>query len=368
MTPEAGPILMTPGPTRIPERVLWAGHRVLHHRTAAFSTALAECLERMRGVFGAATADVLPVHGTGRAALEGAVLNFFRPGDTVVACCNGRFGGMWARFADIHGLRVVRVSRDWERSVDPLEVADALDAEPSARAVTLVHSDTSTGVLNPVAEVAAVARARGRLVMVDGISSVGGAPFAFDDWGLDVAVTASQKCLMSAPGVSFAVVGPGAWREAERGGMPRSYLDFGAIRKSLAGARPETPGTAPVLLVLQVLEALRMIHEEGIPAVFERHRAMAARAREGAQALGFTLQCPDLTERSPTLTGLRVPPGTTPGALREAVLRRGIQLAGGLEIYKDSTLRIGHMGDIRPADVEAALQALAAALAETRTA
>jgi aspartate aminotransferase-like enzyme len=108
MTETAGPLLMTPGPTRIPERVLRAGHRVLHHRTPAFSDAVAECLELLRGVFGTTSADVLPVHGTGRAAMEGAVLNFFRPGDAVVACCNGRFGEMWARFAEIHGLRLDR--------------------------------------------------------------------------------------------------------------------------------------------------------------------------------------------------------------------------------------------------------------------
>jgi aspartate aminotransferase-like enzyme len=356
--PPAPPLLMTPGPTRIPERVLLAGHRVLHHRTPEFSALLAELLEGVRPVFGTASADILPVHGTGRAAMEGAVVNFFRPGDTVVAVCNGRFGEMWAGFAERYGVQVVPVARDWERSVQPDEVAAALDAHPAARAVLVVHSDTSTGVLNPVAEIAAVARARGALVLADGISSIGGAPFAFDAWGLDFAVVSSQKCLMSSPGLALAAVGPRAWEAAERGGMPRSYLDFGAIRRTLAGPRPETPGTTPVLLALQLLEAVRMIHEEGLESVFVRHQAMAGRVRSGAADLGYRLQGSGIRDRSPTLTALQVPEGLEPEALRARIRSAGIQVAGGMERYKASCIRIGHMGDIRMADVERTLEAL----------
>jgi len=125
------PLLMTPGPTRIPERILLAGHRVLHHRTPEFSALLAELLERVRPLFGTASADILPVHGTGRAAMEGAVVNFFRPGDTLVAVGNGRFGEMWAGFAERYGVKAVLVAPDWERSVEPEEVAAALDATPT---------------------------------------------------------------------------------------------------------------------------------------------------------------------------------------------------------------------------------------------
>ena len=366
MTDGAAPLLMTPGPTRIPERVLGAGHRVLHHRTPEFSAALAECIERLRPVFGTEAADILPVHATGRAAMEGAVVNFFKPGETVVACCNGKFGEMWARFAEVHGLQVVRIATDWDHEVDPHEVAAALEAHPGARAVLVVHSDTSTGVLNDVAAVAEVARSHGALAMVDAISSLAGLPFEFDAWDVDFAVTSSQKCLMSSPGIAFAVVGPRAWAAAEGGGMPRAYLDFVSIRKNLAGDRAETPGTTPVLLVLQVLEALRMIHEEGLQAVFQRHAAMAQRTRARAAALGFGLQGPGMAGRSPTLTALRVPVGVGPDTLRAAVRERGIQIAVGLGSYKASCVRIGHMGDIRMDDVEATMDAIEAALPEAR--
>jgi aspartate aminotransferase-like enzyme len=349
---------MTPGPTRIPERVLLAGHRVLHHRTPEFSSALAELIEGARPLFGAAAADVLPVHGTGRAAMEGAVVNFFLPGDTVVAVCNGRFGEMWAGFAERFGLEVVRVAADWDRSVDPGEVNDALNDTPRARAVLVAHSDTSTGVLNPVAEIAAIARAHGALTLVDGISSIGGAPFAFDAWGLDFAVTSSQKCLMSSPGLALAVVGERAWKAGEHGGMPRSYLDFASIRRTLGGPRPETPGTTPVLLVLQLLEAVRMIDEEGLEAVFARHRALSESVRAGAADLGYRLHGSGIVDRSPTLTALQVPDGSEPESIKARIRGAGIQIAGGLGAYKPSCIRIGHMGDIRMEDVELTLEAL----------
>ena len=145
-------------------------------------------------------------------------------------------------------------------------------------------------------------------------------------------------------------------------------MDFGAIRKHMAGHRPETPGTTPVLLVLQVLEALRMIHEEGLSDVFERHRAMAQLARSRARELGFGLQAPDMAGRSPTLSALRVPEGADPHGLRAAMRGMGFQVAVGLGDYRDSCVRIGHMGDIRMEDVEATMAALESALTAAQSA
>jgi aspartate aminotransferase-like enzyme len=225
----------------------------------------------------------------------------------------------------------------------------------------MVHSDTSTAALNPVSEIASVARDYGVLTLVDAISSVGGTPFAFDTWGLDFAVVSSQKCLMCSPGLALAVMGERAWEAAERGGMPRSYLDFASIRRTLKGPHPETPGTTPVLLVLQLLEAIRMIHEEGMESVFTRHQAMADRVRGRAADLGYRLQGPGILDRSPTLTALQVPDAADPAALRAHVRDAGIQIAGGLGEFKSNCIRIGHMGDIRLDDVERTMSALAGA-------
>jgi aspartate aminotransferase-like enzyme len=354
-------LLMTPGPTRIPERVLLASHRVLHHRTPEFSDVLDETFDLIRPFFGAASADVLPVHATGRAAMEGAITNFFAPGDAVVACCNGSFGEMWAEFAESYGLDVRRVCEDWEHSVDPAVVEAAL-AGGGVRGVLCTHSDTSTAVLNPIAQIAAVARSHGSLILVDGISSVGGAPFSFDAWDLDFAVTSSQKCLMASPGLSFAVVGERAWQAVERSPFPKNYLSFEAIRSTLARDRAETPGTTPVSLVLQVREGLRMLTEEGLDHVFERHAEMAERVRTGTRALGFGLLGAGIHERSPTLTALTVPDGVDANAYRVKVRGGGVQIAVGLRSYAGSCVRVGHMGDIRMGDVDRTLEVMRSAL------
>jgi len=368
MTPQAvAPLLlMTPGPTRVPDRVLRAGSRpMIHHRTREFSAELATVVELLKPVFGT-QGPVLPVHTTGRGALEAAVCNFFSAGDELIVCCNGKFGEMWAGFAESYGLVVHRTSTDWTRPVDVLDVARALEAHPRARAVALTYSDTSTGVRNDVATVARTVRMTrpDTLVLVDGVSSIGGMPFAFDSWGVDFAATASQKCLMSSPGLSFAALSDRAWAAASRARLPRNYWDFGAIRTEISRESPETPGTPPVDIVLQVAEALRLMHEEGLTRVYARHEAMAERARRGAADLGLALQCPTLGAYSTTLTAIASPPGVPPRDLRNGMRLRGVLTAGGLGKYKDTAFRIGHMGDIRPADVERTLTALAETLAE----
>ena len=363
-------LLMTPGPTRVPDRVLRAGSRpMIHHRTREFSAELASMIALLKPVFGTQS-PVLPVHTTGRGALEAAICNFFSAGDEVIVCCNGKFGEMWAGFAESYGVAVHRTCTDWTRAIDVMDVARALEAHPKARAVALTYSDTSTGVSNDVATVARTVRVvrPDALVLVDGVSSIGGMPFAFDSWGVDFAATASQKCLMSSPGLSFAVVSDRAWSAAGRATLPRNYWDFAAIRSEVTKESPETPGTPPVDIVLQVAEALRLMHEEGLDRVYQRHAEMAARARRGAAELGLALQCPSLGTYSATLTAIAAPDGVAPKDLRNGMRLRGVLTAGGLGKYKDTAFRIGHMGDIRPADVDRTLAALAETLAEIRVA
>ena len=320
-------------------------------------------LELLPPLFGTRE-PVLPIHATGRGALEATIANLFSPGDEIAVCCNGRFGGLWARIAESQGLVVHRIAIDWEHDVDPQEVEQAVFDHPRIRAVALPHSDTSTGVANDVRAIAAVARAHGVLVLVDGVSSIGGMPFAFDAWEVDVAVTASQKCLMSSPGLSFAVVSERARSTSRAARLPHGYWDFEEIRREVTRPKPETPGTPPVHLVLQVGEALRMIHAEGLEAVCARHNTMARMVREGIASLALTLQCPELHCRSTTLTGIRLPPHLPPDRVRQRLKARGILTAAGLEHYKETAFRIGHMGDIRPDDVTTTLEALGAVLQE----
>ncbi len=357
-------LLMTPGPTRVPERVLRAGARpMLHHRTPEFSRELAAALELLRPVFGT-TQTPLPIHTTGRGALEATICNLFSPGDESVVCCNGKFGEMWARLAESYGVVVHRVATRWDLGIDERELESVLDEHPKTRAIACTYADSSTGVANDVEAIARIGRSREKLLLVDGVSSIGGMPFAFDDWGVDVAVTASQKCLMSAPGLSWAVLSEHAWAASSASTLPRNYWDFAAAKRSVEKPRPETPGTPPVAIVLQVAEALRQMHEEGLANVYARHAAMARRVREGASQLGLSLQCPQLPRLSATMTAIALPTGIEPRAIRGRIKARGILTAGGLGPYESAGFRVGHMGDIRMADVERTLAALEEALDE----
>ena len=360
-------LLMTPGPTRVPERVLRAGARpMIHHRTPEFSRELAVALELLRPVFGT-TQPPLPIHTTGRGALEATICNLFSPGDEIAVCCNGKFGEMWARFAESYGVVARRLATRWDLGIDTTELEAVLDEHPRVKAVALTFGDSSTGVANDIEGIARLGRSRDKLVLVDGVSTIGGMPFSFDAWGVDVAVTASQKCLMSAPGLAWVVLSERAWSACATSKLPRNYWDFAAVKRSVERARPETPGTPPVSIVLQVAEALRMIHEEGLDAVYARHSSLARRVREGVHVLGLSLQCPELPRLSATMTAIALPAGIEPRALRERIKSRGILTAGGLGQFETVGFRIGHMGDIRMADVERTLNALRESLDETRS-
>jgi aspartate aminotransferase-like enzyme len=347
---------MTPGPTRVPARVLAAGARpMVHHRSPEFSRELADVLQLIAPVFG--TADrVLPVHATGRGAMEAVIANLCSAGDEILVCANGKFGEMWGTLAEAYGVVAHRIATDWSFDIDPEDVDAGLKRWPNVRAVALAFSDTSTGVCNDVAGIARIAHAHGVLTFVDGVSSIGGMPFAFDEWGIDVALTASQKCLMSSPGLSFVAMSTRAWAETERAHLPKSYWDFAVIRSHISESSPTPPGTPPVHVIFQVAEALRLMHEEGLDAVYRRHAAMAQRAREGAALLGLNLQCPGLARLADTVTALVLP--VTPQGLRERLKARGIVTAGALGRYEGRAFRIGHMGDIRVADVDRTMTAI----------
>jgi aspartate aminotransferase-like enzyme len=355
-------LLMTPGPTRVPQRVLDAGARpMIHHRSPEFARELATIVELLPPIFGT-TRPPLPVHTTGRGALEATICNLFSAGDEILSCCNGKFGEMWAGFAESYGLVVHRVAADWTLDIDLAELETAFAAHPRVRAVTVAYTDSSTGVANDVAAVARIADKYGALTLVDGVSSIGGMVFEMDAWGVDVAVTASQKCLMSSPGMAFTVLSERAMKATATSKLPKNYWDFRAIEQIITKPKPETPGTTPVHLALQVAEALRIIHEEGLKEVFCRHTAMSDRTRRAAADLGLALQCPGFGRQSATMTALAF---AAPASVRDGLKARGILTAAGLGRFQTEGFRIGHMGDIRLDDVDRTLDALRDVLARS---
>ena len=357
--------LYTPGPVEIPLRVSLAGAYVsYHHRTPAFSSILLPMLQQMQALFGTQAA-VLPVHTTGRGALEGAYANLFSAAsDHVLVVTNGNFGDMAASTLRKMGMPLSTYLDDWTKDVDVQELEQLL-VSSGATGLVVVHNDTSNAMVNPISDICALAQRHGVLTIVDAVSSIGAMPFYMDRWGVDVVVTSSQKGLMSPPGLAFAVLGPRAWQkaEAEAGQTTGSYINFQAIAKSLE--KGETPGTTPVSLVLSVAEAVQMIHEEGLEACYTRHGALAAATRAAFTALGFPAFPLQARHRSEALSCYGLLPNMESEVLVEHLAAKyGLLISSGLGAYAKSTLRISNMGALTISDMLLLVTALEASLRE----
>ena len=344
MNPSGNPLLFTPGPVSVSARVLAAGSRpMIHHRTPEFHAMLENVVEKMKRLFGTGD-DVLLVHTSGRGSMHGALRNLFSPGEKVLCICNGFFGHMYAEIAEACELEVEKIFTDWLSPVQTDEIDFVLSRDPSIKGVTVIHSDTSTAVINPIAEIGEIVRRHDRLLVVDCISSLGAIEFKFDDWKVDAAITASQKGLMSPTGISFVAVSHRAWAAAAKAAKPDYYVDFKNIKKFYDEKR-ETPGSTPVSLVAAVNEALEMLFEEGLPNVYRRHRILSEAIQSSMPAMGMTLLPPGDVLRSHSVTLVQVPEGIAAAAIRQMAREKyGLLIASGLGDFKDSALRIGHLG------------------------
>ncbi len=334
-------LLLVPGPTPVPGRVLRAGSRaMMNHRAPAFRSLLKAVTEGLKPCFRTATEPlILTASGTG--GLEAAIVNFLSPGDPVLALVTGQFGQRFADIAATYGAQVERIEIEWGRAVSPDQVRAKL-AERSYRAVLCTLNETSTGVVNPVQSVAALAREAGALCLVDAISGLLATPLEVDAWGVDVAVAGSQKAFMMPPGLSFVTVGERAWQAAETATMPRYYFDLAAARRYLG--RGENPFTPAVSLVYGLFEALAMLEEEGLEAVLTRHARLRDGVRAGARAMGLQPLADDSCA-SPAVTALRLPDGFDADALRRTLRETyGCDIAGGQGALKGRILRVGHLG------------------------
>ena len=346
------PMLFTPGPVNVSPRVLAAGSRpMIHHRTPEFHAILENVITKMKILFGTAD-DVLMVHTSGRGGMEGALRNLFAPGEKILSICNGKFGHMFANIAEACDLEVERVFEDWLQAVDLDQIDRALANDPSIKGVTVIHSDTSTAIANPIADIGPIVRRHDRLLVVDCISSLAAMEFKLDEWQVDAAVTGSQKGLMSPAGLSFVAVGRRAWTAMGKGTKPGYYVDFKGI-KEIYDEKRETPGSTPVSLVRSVNEALEMIFEEGPENVYHRHAVISGAIKNSLQAMGLTLLPEGDVDRSHSVTLFKVPDGIKPETIREMARDKyGILVtmaAGQFDINK-TALRVGHLGLVAPQD------------------
>jgi aspartate aminotransferase-like enzyme len=353
------PNLRIPGPTSLPPSVREAGGRqMINHRGPEFAATLARIQAGMRPYFGTSgEVAILSCAGTG--GLEAAVVNVLSPGDAVLGVSIGAFGDRFARIAEVYGAAVDRVSAEWGYAAHPDEVRERLRGR-EYRAVLLTHNETSTGVMNPIPELAAAihAEAPGALVLVDSVSALGAVPFEMDAWGCDVVVTGSQKAWMAAPGLAMVAASERAWAAMETARMPRFYLDLRKARESSASG--ETPWTPAIAVVYQVDEGLRLMAAEGATNVFARHETCAAATRAGLEALGFDLFA-DAAHRSTTVTAAQIPDGLDWKAFNGEVKRRGVVLAGGQGKLTGKIFRVGHLGSVTIDEILGAIATLESA-------
>ncbi|WP_428532118.1 pyridoxal-phosphate-dependent aminotransferase family protein [Rhodopila sp.] len=342
--------LQTPGPSNLPDRVLRAMDRnVINHRGPEFGALGRDIVAKLRGLFqtGAATIGIFPASGTG--AWEAALANTLVPGDRILISRTGQFSHLWEQMALRFGLDVVSLETDWRRGADPLAIGEILqeDRERRIKAVCAVHSETSTSCMTDIAAVRqAINRAdHPALLMVDAISSLGCAEYQHDGWAVDVTIAGSQKGLMVPPGLSFTAISDKALAAARAGGSRRSYWDWEPlVTSNRTGFFPYTPA---ISLLYALNEALDMLAEEGLPAVFARHDRYAQATRLAAAAWGLELQCADPAAYAPGVTAIRTPQGHSADNLRNVILERfNMSLGNGLGRIEDRVFRIGHMGDL----------------------
>lgn len=352
--------LRIPGPTPLPDEVLDAMRRdMISHRGGEFHAIMRDVTTALKLAF-QTTGDVLIFPAAGTGGLEASLVNLFSPGDTVVSLSVGSFGERYAEIAERFALNVVRVSAPWGTSVDLHGLALTLDSTPNVKGVLVTHNETSTGVQNDVQAVSRIIRemdgGAAPLLLVDCISSLGAADIPVDRWGIDVAITASQKAWMAPPGLTMLSVSERARAANREARLPRFYWDFTEARKYLE--KWETPYTPAVSLLYALQASLHLMLAEGLPEVFARHERIRDRVRQAARRIGLEpLARDEIASR--TVTALKVPQGRSASELQVAMRERGVVIAGGQDGLKESIIRIGHMGFVSERDVDEVMEALA---------
>jgi aspartate aminotransferase-like enzyme len=290
--------LLTAGPTPVPERVLLAMARpILYHRAPAFTECLKETQEGLKWLLQTKQLPLI-LAGSGTIGMDAAVSNFLRTGDKAVVIRGGKFGERWGKICQGFGIECVFIDVEWGKSVDPKAVAEAIDKNPGVRAVYATASETSTAVRHDIEGISNVVKGKPDVLLcVDAITAVGVFDVPMDKWGLDVVVVGSQKALMLPPGLAVVAVSDKAWKANERSNLPRFYNDL--LREKKSQEKGETAFTPAVSLVVGLRESLRMLKEETLEGVFERHERLAKATRAAAGGLGLELFSSSPTNRHP---------------------------------------------------------------------
>jgi aspartate aminotransferase-like enzyme len=353
--------LRTPGPTPIPQAVRDAqAQPMIDHRGTEFAELLRETSSGLAELIGT-NGEILLLTGSGSGALEAAVVNTLSPGDRVLSVNIGAFGDRFAKVATVFGAAVDPLRFEWGTAADPAIVRERLAGGEPYRAVLVTHNETSTGVANPMHELAEVVRSApgDPLLLVDGISGLGAMPFEMDAWGVDLVVSASQKAWMASPGVAIAALGPRAVEAGETARMPRFYWDFAEARQ-WAG-KGQTPWTPAISILFGLRVGVARLREEGRERTWRRHAAIAAGVAAGLESLGLRLVAPP-EHRSATVTAAWLPEGIEWAPFNAEMRARGLVIAGGQGAWAGRIFRFGHMGDVGIDEMADALEIMAGVL------
>jgi alanine-glyoxylate transaminase/serine-glyoxylate transaminase/serine-pyruvate transaminase len=339
-------ILLGAGPSNSHPRVLAAMIApTVGHLDPAFLKVMEEIGELLRYAWQTDNEFTIAVSGTGSSGMEAAFANVVEPGDRVLVGVNGYFGRRMADIAGRYGADVRCLEAGWGEAFTPDEIRAGLEAH-RPHVLALVHAETSTGVLQPLAGVADLCRERDCLLLVDTVTSLGGVPLFVDAWGLDIAYSGSQKCLSAPSGVAPLTFGPRAMDKIRNRRMPIAnwYMNAELLGKYWFGSPRVYHHTAPMHLYYALREALRLVIEEGLAARWTRHRAVAKSFWSGLDELGLTPHVP-LEYRLPSLTTVRVPEGVDAAAVARRLLAEyNIEIAGGLGDLAGKVWRVGLMG------------------------
>lgn len=342
-------LLRIPGPTPIPPRVQQAMNQpMIGHRGEEAKQLLQDIRHKLKHVFGTEE-EVMILTSSGTSALEAAVVNGVSENDEVLVIVAGAFGDRFANICESYRLNVHRLNVEWGQAVDPDDVKQMLIKHPSIKAVFATYCETSTSVLHPVKEISQVVHEHSdALMIVDGVSAVGGVETNMDDWGVDVFVSGSQKAFMLPAGLSFITMSERAQKIATNNQQPRFYLDVLKHRDQLQeNSTPFTPGLS---LLMGLQEVLTMFEEEGLDNVYRRHLLMKEMTRAALKALNIPLLVGD-DHASPTVTAF-MPVDVDADLLRQTLNNEfGLVLAGGQQHLKGKIIRMGHMGYCSPAHV-----------------
>jgi alanine-glyoxylate transaminase/serine-glyoxylate transaminase/serine-pyruvate transaminase len=338
-------VLLGPGPSNVPERVMKAmANPVVGHLDPAFLAVMEEVQKMLQSVFMTNNRFTIPISGTGSAGMEAALVNVIEEGDHVLVCVSGVFGERMCDIVGRCGGILKRVETQWGTPIDPDDVTKALKEFP-AKIVAIVHAETSTGVLQPLEEISKIVHEKDALLLVDAVTSLGGAPLKIDEWNIDVCYSGTQKCLSCPPGLAPITFSPLAVEKLRnRSQKVQSwYLDMTMLEKYWGPDRVYHH-TAPISMVYAIRESLRIVLEEGLTKRWQRHSAYHRDLVSGLETLGLKMLVEE-PYRTPMLNSVVIPSDVDDVSVRKRLLEEyNTEIGSGLGPLKGKIWRIGLMG------------------------